>query len=117
MSKLPKTNKKQLIKDITPIDASKLIEKYKDDPNFIILDVRTREEFSEDRIANAKNLDFYSRNFEEQLEKMDKEKKYLIYCVSGGRSTKTMEMMKDLGFKEIYNIEGGFTLWCINNLQ
>jgi rhodanese-related sulfurtransferase len=117
MSKSSKTTKNQLIKNITPIDAFELIQKHRNDSNFIILDVRTREEFTEDHIEGAENVDYYSRNFEAQLEKMYKEKKYLIYCASGGRGTKAMEKMKELGFKEVYNIDGGFTLWCINNLQ
>jgi rhodanese-related sulfurtransferase len=117
MFKSSKTTKNQLIKNITPIEAFELIQKHRNDSNFVILDVRTREEFNEDHIEGAENLDYYSRNFEEQLEKMDKEKKYLIYCASGARGTKAMEKMKELDFKEVYNIGGGFTLWCINNLQ
>jgi rhodanese-related sulfurtransferase len=117
MSKSSKTKIKQIIENITPITASKLIEKHRNDSNFIILDVRTREEFTEEHIQGAENLDYYSRDFREQLEKMDKEKKYLIYCASGGRGNKAMEMMEELDFLEVYNIEGGFTLWCINNLQ
>jgi rhodanese-related sulfurtransferase len=117
MSKSSKTTKNQLIKNITSIDAFELIQKHRNDSNFVILDVRTREEFTEDHIEGAENLDYYSSNFELQLEKMDKEKKYLIYCASGDRGTKAMAKMKELGFKEVYNIYGGFTLWCINNLQ
>jgi len=117
MSKSSKPTNKQIIENITPINASKLIEKHRNDSNYIILDVRTREEFNEEHIQDAENLDYYSRDFEKQLRKMDKEKKYLIYCASGGRGTKAMEMMEELGFMEVYNIKGGFTLWCINNLQ
>jgi rhodanese-related sulfurtransferase len=116
MSRSPITIKNQLIKNITPINAFKLIEKHRDDPDFIILDVRTLEEFSEEHIEGAKNIDYHSINFEKQLEKLDKEKKYLIYCASGGRGTKAMEKMKNLGFMEVYNIEGGFILWSIKKL-
>jgi rhodanese-related sulfurtransferase len=115
MSKPSVPIKKQLIKNITPMNAFKLIEKHKNDPDFIILDVRTLEEFSEEHIEGAKNLDYHSINFEKQLEKMNKEKKYLIYCASGGRATKAMEKMKNLGFMEVYNMEGGFILWSLKN--
>jgi rhodanese-related sulfurtransferase len=115
MHKSSKPIKKQLIKNITPTDASKLIEKYKDDPNFIIIDVRTPNEFSDEHIENAKNIDFLSTDFEKQLEKMDKEKKCIVYCASGHRGAKAMKKMKNLGFMEVYNIEGGFILYSIKN--
>ena len=116
MPKSSKPVKKPIFKNITTNDAFKLIEKHENDTNLVILDVRTLEEFSEEHIEGAKNIDFYSPDFENQLNKLDKEKKYLIYCASGGRGTKAMKKMENLGFMEVYNIEGGFMLWCINKL-
>jgi rhodanese-related sulfurtransferase len=103
-----KPNIKQSIKNITAIDAFKLIEKHKNDPDFIIIDVRTPEEFSGEHIEGAKNINFFSTDFEKQLKNLDKEKICLIYCASGRRDAKSIEKMKNLGFKEVYNIKGGF---------
>jgi len=50
------------------------------------------------------------------LEKLDKEKNYLIYCKSGRRSSKVLEIIKDLGFTQVYNIKGGFEGWKSANL-
>ena len=101
----------QVIKDITPDDTFVLIEKNKDSSNLVILDVRTPEEFEGEHIANAINLDFYSETFKDDLSKLDKNKIYVTHCQLGGRSAKTVVIMKDLGFVEVYNITGGIAEW------
>lgn len=65
----------QVIKNITPEEAHVLIEKNKNNPNFVILDVRTPEEFAEGHIENAVTLDYYSENFRDDLNKLDKNKR------------------------------------------
>lgn len=74
----------------------------------LILDVRTPDELSGGYIPGSKNIDFYSADFSGQIEKIDKNQAVFVYCAAGGRSGKTMQKMKDLGFKEIYNLSGGF---------
>lgn len=101
----------QIIKNITLKEALTLIENNRDNPNFVILDVRTPEEFAEERIENTINLDYYTDTFEDELNKLDKNKPYVIYCRSGMRSGVTLDLMKDLGFKEVYNILGGILAW------
>lgn len=101
----------QIIKNITPKEALTLIENNRDNPNFVILDVRTPEEFAEERIENTINLDYYTDTFEDELNKLDKNKPYVIYCRSGMRSGVTLDLMKELGFKEVYNILGGIIAW------
>ncbi|HLE25057.1 MAG TPA: rhodanese-like domain-containing protein [Thermodesulfobacteriota bacterium] len=101
----------QVIKDITPDEAFLLIEKNKDNSNLVILDVRTSKEFEDGHIKNAINLDFYSETFKDDLDKLDKNKIYVTHCQLGGRSAKTVVMMKDLGFVEVYNITGGIAEW------
>jgi rhodanese-related sulfurtransferase len=101
----------QVIQDIAPVEAHDLIERNRDNPDFVILDVRTPEEFSEEHIEGAVNIDFYSATFRDQLDKLDKDKTYLVYCRSGGRSGNTMEIMEDLGFQEAYNVLDGILGW------
>ena len=108
----PKTNSQtQVIKDITPDEAFVLIDKNKDSLNLVILDVRTPKEFEGEHIENAINLDFYSETFKDDLSKLDKNKIYVTHCQLGGRSAKTVVIMKDLGFVEVYNITGGIADW------
>ena len=101
----------QIIEDITLEEASTLIQKNKDNPNFVILDVRTPQEFANEHIENAINLDYYSETFKDDLNSLDKEKTYLIYCRSGGRSKTGLDIVKELGFREAYNMLGGITQW------
>jgi len=92
-------------------DYAKLVKK--DNP--ILLDVRTPEEFSEGAIPNSKNIDFYNDSFKSDIEKLDRNEKYLVYCARGGRSAKAAKIMQGLGFTEVYNLEGGYTSWKKNN--
>ena len=101
----------QIIENITPKEAYILIQENKDNPNFLILDVRTPEEFLGEYIENAINLDYYSDTFRNDLDKLDKNKTYLIYCRSGGRSGNTLNIIKELDFREVYNMLGGIIKW------
>jgi phage shock protein E len=76
------------------------------DKEVVILDVRTPEEFKETRVIGARNIDFKNPTFKSEIEKLDKSKTYKIYCRSGNRSGKTMEMMKGMGFSDLENLGG-----------
>lgn len=101
----------QIIENITPEETYILIQENKDNPNFVILDVRTPEEFLGEHIENAVNLDYYSDTFRNDLDKLDKNKTYLIYCRSGTRSENALNIMKELDFREVYNMSGGIIKW------
>ena len=101
----------QIIENITPEEAYILIQENKDNSNFVILDVRTPEEFLGEYIENAVNLDYYSDTFRNDLDKLDKNKTYLIYCRSGRRSENTLNIMEELDFREVYNMLGGIIKW------
>ena len=78
----------------------------------VIIDVRTDDEFSTGYIEGAVNIDFYMVNkFISEIDKLDKSKSYFIYCKSGARSGQTCELMKQKGFKKVYNLEGGILGW------
>ncbi|TSC54699.1 MAG: thiosulfate sulfurtransferase [Parcubacteria group bacterium LiPW_30] len=76
----------------------------------VVLDVRTEDEFSEGYIPGAINMEIGEMS-EEEIEKLDKEKTYLLYCRSGGRSSRAAQMLDFLGFKNVYNLEGGYMEW------
>ena len=78
----------------------------------VIMDVRTDDEFSTGYIEGAVNIDFYmGSKFISEIDKLDKSKSYFIYCKSGARSGQTCELMKQKGFKKVYNLEGGILGW------
>lgn len=77
----------------------------------ILLDVRTPGEYNDGHIKNALNIDWYSPDFKEQVSKLDKSKPVFVYCKSGGRSGQAVQMLKGMGFTEVYDLDGGITRW------
>ena len=96
---------------IKPPEAMKLIQNLKGNLSFIILDVRTPEEYQQGHIEGAINLNYYDSNFKKQLSELSKSKIYLVYCYSGARSSKVVDMMKRLKFTSVYNLYGGIMNW------
>lgn len=84
-----------------------------DDPpdDLVVLDVRTPEEFAEGHLEGALLIDFYEADFAERLEGLDPTVPYLLYCRSGNRSGQTAEMMKQLGFADVVDVDGGINAW------
>jgi len=76
-----------------------------------LIDVRTAQEVTGGKIANARNIDINSANFKSELEKLDKSKKTLVYCAAGGRSGRAAQIMQDMGFEVVYDLEGGYGSW------
>lgn len=91
--------------------AKNLIYENMENDEFIILDIRTPEEFKSLHIDSAVNLDFYSNTFITDIDKLGKDKIYLVYCRSGRRSGITVNKMIEMGFKNIYHLHYGFMNW------
>ncbi|MFY9310945.1 MAG: rhodanese-like domain-containing protein [Bacteroidia bacterium] len=81
------------------------------DKNGVILDLRTTDEMSKGYIKGATQLDFLAKDAEKQIDNLDKNKTYYIYCASGNRSGQAAEYMKEHGFKRVYNLEKGLKEW------
>ena len=92
-------------------EAADLIDKYKGDTGFAVLDIRTPGEFQSGHLPGAILIDLYSQTFFDQLSRLDKEKTFLIYCRSGNRSTKSLEILKKLKFRKIYHMSTGIRAW------
>ena len=82
---------------------------------YLLVDVRTAEEFSDGHIEGALNIDYFSATFSDEISQLGLEKSALVYCRSGNRSDKSMRIMYDLGFKEVYNLIGGIKGWKAKN--
>lgn len=82
----------------------------------MVIDVRTADEFAAGHLAGAKEIDFYAASFKADLEKLDKATPYLVYCHSGNRSGQTSELMKQLGFTDVVDVQGGITAWMAAGL-
>ena len=73
----------------------------------IVLDVRTQREYESGHLKGAILLDIYKSNFRDEVNKLDKDKKYFVYCKVGVRSSSAANYMLQNGFKNVCNLEGG----------
>ena len=92
------------------VSAQQFAELMKD-KNTALIDVRSPGEFSSGHIPGAKNINLMGANFAQQIEKLDKDKTYLVYCLSGGRSSSACGAMASKGHTKLYNLKGGISNW------
>jgi len=93
------------------LDVTQVAKMIADNEDIVLIDVRTPEEFMQGHLDGAKLIDFYDTNFQDEINKLDTAKKYVVYCRSGGRSAKSVSAMKKAGFGEVYNMSGGVLAW------
>ena len=92
-------------------EAADLIDEHNGDDKFAILDIRTPVEFQSGHLAKSIPIDFYSPTFADQLNRLDKTKTYLVYCRTGNRSTKSLQLFKKLKFQKVYHMTSGISDW------
>lgn len=86
----------------------KLFEEYiKNDPDAIVIDVRTHGEYYNGHLPGAINIDVMGNNFVNEVEKMNLQRSYYLYCRSGARSRAAASRMGALGFGNVFNLAGG----------
>ncbi|WP_395075692.1 rhodanese-like domain-containing protein [Flavobacterium sp.] len=101
------------IKTIAGIEFQKKVENIQKPQ---LVDVRTPEEFDVEHLGNATNINWNSPDFESKIKVLNKKKPIFVYCKAGGRSIKAATKLAELGFTEIYNLEGGILSWNSKNL-
>jgi rhodanese-related sulfurtransferase len=82
-----------------------------------LVDVRTPAEFATGHLENALNINMIETDFITQVEKLDLEKPIYVYCQSGKRSAKAALILRDVGFKEINDMQGGYSHWESEGFQ
>ena len=97
-----------VIETVSPAEADEVLSENGD---AVLLDIRTPEEYGEARIGGSENIDFYAADFAEQLEQLDPDGTYVVYCRSDNRSGQAMDTFRDLGFAKVYEIDGGIVNW------
>ena len=99
-------------KSINATDALALIQSRQADPNFIIIDVRTAEEFATGHIANAVNICVTcTAQFRSTIAGLDRSRTYLVYCGSQHRSPTAIQILQEEGFTDLYELIGGLAAW------
>ena len=102
---------RQLKAQLNNLDAYAFIKKLNETPDAILVDVRTEAEKAEKTLKGALSLDYLDYGFIDRLEQLDPNSVYLVYCRSGRRSIRACTLMKNSGFKNVYNLDGGLNLW------
>ena len=91
-------------------------DKLKSNGDAVLLDVRSTQEMQQGFIEGAQQLDYNGPGFKNLIASLDKSKTYFVYCASGKRSGKTLEMMKGMGFKNVAAMDGGLNAWTAAGL-
>lgn len=103
------TNDVQLThKNVDVHEAKTMISQ---NPDIVVLDVRTPGETAQGMIQNAIEIDYNGSDFAGKVSKLDKSKTYLVYCKSGGRSARASKQMINAGFTDVTNMKGGYSAW------
>lgn len=89
-------------------EAKKMIDK---NAKIVVLDVRTPGEWNGGHLKNAKHADIQSSDFEQKIASIDKNATVVVYCATGGRSSRAAGMMAQKGYKNVINMAGGITAW------
>jgi len=105
------TTQGAIYQTIGRVKADSIIHANIGDTNFVIIDVRTPYEYNGGHIKCAININYYASNFGTDIDKLDKNKTYLIYCATGSRSAVTLIQMQNKSFQEVYNLSGGINKW------
>lgn len=97
---------------VTNLSSERFKAIISNDKNGQIIDLRATDEINgKGYIKGAVQLDFLAKDAEKQVDKLDKNKTYYIYCASGGRSSDCAEYMEKHGFKRVYTLEKGLSEW------
>lgn len=107
-----KINRWQLLKtqlnNLSPEEFKQAVDR---ETTAVILDCRTPDEYSFSRIKGAINFNYLSQHFVEEMDQLDPNGIYLVYCRSERRSLRTCTLLKNGGFKNIFNLDGGLKQW------
>lgn len=81
-------------------------------PDVQVFDVRTAGEFSTGHLPHALQADYTKKEeFKDRVQYLDKKKTVYIYCLSGGRSSAAAKWMRENGFANVVELEGGINAW------
>lgn len=93
---------------VPPEEAKSLLDSRDD---LVLIDVRTPQEHYDAHLAGATLIDFHAPDFGERMAELDRDTGYVLYCRSGNRSAQAAALMVELGFVEVYDVDGGILAW------
>lgn len=97
---------KYTYRQVLPEEAKALIE---NNPELIILDVRSQEEFDQGHISNAVFMPY--RDLKARIGELDQSYIYLVYDSDGRDSLKASRLLAEAGYSRVYTLVGGYEKW------
>ncbi|MCS7185081.1 MAG: rhodanese-like domain-containing protein, partial [bacterium] len=91
--------------DIEPIELKKMMDR---GVKFELLDVRLPEE---KKIADIGGRLIPLQELQNRLHELDSSKEYVVYCKSGGRSFRAVQLLRRIGFTKVKNLRGGINAY------
>jgi rhodanese-related sulfurtransferase len=79
--------------------------------DILLIDVRTPQEYASGHVENSIIIDFRASNFKDLIGELNKDQDVYVYCKVGGRSGAAAKLMEEMGFKKIYDLQGGILQW------
>jgi len=110
-SRLAKADDKPDAKPVHKSVGVDEFEKLTKQPNAVILDVRTPAEYATGHLKDAVLIDLNSKDFDQKIKALDKDKTYLVHCAVGMRGEKACKRLDTFDFPKVYNLEGGIKAW------
>ncbi len=100
--------KKQECRDASAEECGRIME---EEPDCRVLDVRAPGEYRAGHLRSAVNIDVNAPDFRSRIEQLDRTLPYIVYCKTGVRGAKALEILRQAGFSRVYNISGGYNGW------
>lgn len=102
------------IKVVSPQEVYNALQ---EDSTLQLIDVRSTEEYGVTHLKSSQNICVTAPGFKEKAEKLDKSLPIYVYCKKGGRSAQASQILADMGFTQIYDLQGGITNWESQELE
>lgn len=97
-----------LFKNISPAELKEMMEKEKP----VVVDVRESWEYKGGHLPGARSLPLST--FQNQYDKLDKERTIVVVCQSGNRSKTASRFLAKAGYKKLFHLKGGTSGWANN---
>ena len=91
-------------------------DQYANNPSsHVLLDVRTMSEYASGHVPGAINIPLDQLPY--RIAEVDRSKPVIVICASGNRSQTGARVLKQAGFDQVYNFQGGTMVWMMNGLR
>jgi rhodanese-related sulfurtransferase len=101
---------------VSPVSSKEAYAMLSAQKNWVVIDARTPEEFGAGHVKGAININIRQSDAYSQIDKLDPQKKYIVYCRTNHRSQIFVDYMKQKGFTHVFQITDGWTGWSANGL-